>query len=358
MSARRMAVLSLVWTAAGLWAPAASADAPPDALSKSEVETFLQAWAKTQNDGNFAAYAALYADDFRGVRRSGRQTVQMDRDKWLKDRERMFKAPMQVEIAKLDLQTTEAGAQVTFRQDWSSAGYVDEGMKKMSLRRSTQGLRIVVEDMVCSVVFKRHGEDVIHAPPREVELARRIHPQVLVDPILKRGGDCSGDLSDGWRFALSKRATFASAGTSYEFVAWHEDGNPHAETNYDEYEGGGMALFRGGDKIWSFELSGCSFERSFQARDSTIFTVSCTEAYHGEESTTLRLYRVEKDQVTDVGTAPIAADDRAGSNTFMYKAKVEYRDVDGNGVTDVVVTPVKRRHVDDDYPKSQKVFNF
>src|SRR5262245_24156399 len=71
---------------------------PPEATAeqKAAVDTFLAAWVKTQTDGDFAAYSALYADRFRGIRRSGPRTVKLDRAGWMKDRERMFKKKMLV----------------------------------------------------------------------------------------------------------------------------------------------------------------------------------------------------------------------------------------------------------------------
>jgi ketosteroid isomerase-like protein len=52
-------------------------------VPRDDVEAFAARWLDAQNTGDFAGYSALYAADFRGVRRSGKQTVRMDRAKWL-----------------------------------------------------------------------------------------------------------------------------------------------------------------------------------------------------------------------------------------------------------------------------------
>jgi hypothetical protein len=75
----------------------------PTAASTEPIPTGLptpqaafEGWLKAQNDGDFAAYSALYAAEFTGVRRSGPEKRHFDRDGWLKDRARMFKAKMKV----------------------------------------------------------------------------------------------------------------------------------------------------------------------------------------------------------------------------------------------------------------------
>jgi hypothetical protein len=52
------------------------------------------------------------------------------------------------------------------------------------------------------------------------------------------------------------------------------------------------------------------------------------------------------------------ANDSLYKDTYSYKASVEYRDVDGNGVPDIIVTPVERRQVGSKYLKEKQVINF
>jgi hypothetical protein len=59
-----------------------------------------------------------------------------------------------------------------------------------------------------------------------------------------------------------------------------------------------------------------------------------------------------------VETVTILDDDEAGEGTYAYRAKVEYKDVDGNGIPDIVVTPVKRKNVAKKYSKERKVIPF
>src|SRR3954452_8030704 len=61
----------------------------------------LERWVQAQNRGDFAAYQALYAPGFSGVRRSGDKAVELDRAGWMRDRARMFKKKMRVRVDDL-----------------------------------------------------------------------------------------------------------------------------------------------------------------------------------------------------------------------------------------------------------------
>src|SRR5438105_2725239 len=60
------------------------------AINAKEALALVERWQAAQNKGDFAAYQALYATAFRGVRRSGARVSEFDRAGWLADRERMF----------------------------------------------------------------------------------------------------------------------------------------------------------------------------------------------------------------------------------------------------------------------------
>lgn len=125
----------------------------PTLVPRDAVEAFVARWLDVQNKGDFAAYAALYADGFRGVRRSGKQTVRMDRAKWLADRKRMFGRPMRVTATDLAITVSSRGAIVRFVQEWESGKYHDVGPKQLELETQPGGaLAIVREEMLASEV--------------------------------------------------------------------------------------------------------------------------------------------------------------------------------------------------------------
>jgi ketosteroid isomerase-like protein len=115
------------------------------------ARALVDAWLAAQNGDDFDAYAALYAIDFRGVRRSGKKAVELDHAGWLADRRRMFAKPMQVEVADLELAADAGGVTVTFTQTWQSGSYADRGGKRLRLEARDGDLRIVAEEMLESV---------------------------------------------------------------------------------------------------------------------------------------------------------------------------------------------------------------
>ncbi len=126
-------------------------------VAEADVQALLEGWLKAQNDGDFAAYSATYADKFFGIKRSGPRTYQYVRDGWLADRERMFRKPMVVEAADVAIGTAREAATVAFTQTWSSGTYKDVGPKQLVVVPTEGGLRIAREEMLRSTL--------VDAPP-------------------------------------------------------------------------------------------------------------------------------------------------------------------------------------------------
>jgi ketosteroid isomerase-like protein len=113
----------------------------------------LDQWLAAQLARSFAAYIALYAPDFRGIRRSGPRAVQLDLSGWREDRQRMFGKPMNVWMEDLQAKVVEGGVEVSFRQRWSSGRYTDVGQKRMRLVPQADGKwRILSEEQLTSKV--------------------------------------------------------------------------------------------------------------------------------------------------------------------------------------------------------------
>lgn len=115
-----------------------------------EARDLVEAWVEAQNGRDFARYAALYAAEFRGVRRSGKKVVELDQAGWLADRKRMFGKPMQVVVEDLVIGRDGDAVTATFTQTWSSGTYSDRGPKRMHLEVRAGALRIVREEMLDS----------------------------------------------------------------------------------------------------------------------------------------------------------------------------------------------------------------
>jgi ketosteroid isomerase-like protein len=125
------ALLVVLALAAG--SPAAGADKPKDAPDDAAVRALIGRWLDAQNKGDFAAYRALYAPSFHGIRRSGGRTVVLDHPGWLRDRERMFKKPMKVAATDVRVERDGVFARARFVQEFSSGNYADRGRKQVDV---------------------------------------------------------------------------------------------------------------------------------------------------------------------------------------------------------------------------------
>lgn len=125
---------------------------PAPDTSKAGVFALVERWVAAQNSGDFAAYDALYATRFEGVKRIGSRTRRYDRAAWMKDRQRMFGKPMHVEAADVTVTLIGRLMSVVFEQRWSSGTFGDVGQKQLILERDGDALRISREEMLTSKV--------------------------------------------------------------------------------------------------------------------------------------------------------------------------------------------------------------
>ncbi len=141
--------------------PTATRPAAPG-VTEGDARQVLDAWLAAQNRADFAAYQALYASRFEGIKRAGPRVHKFDRASWLKDRERMFAAPAQgapmaVGIEQIAITGGPTTARVRLIQSFSRGSFKDRGPKELILARQGQDLRIAREEMLASDLEQTGG---------------------------------------------------------------------------------------------------------------------------------------------------------------------------------------------------------
>ncbi len=139
--------------------PVRSFQAPPR-IDKEDVQGLLEAWLQAQNQGDYEAYSALYADRFYGVKRSGPRTYRFGRDGWLQDRQRMFRKQVTVKADQVQITSASRTAEIRFLQTWSSGSYKDVGPKQLVVTREGEALKLAREEMLSSKIIDESGEPV------------------------------------------------------------------------------------------------------------------------------------------------------------------------------------------------------
>lgn len=114
--------------------PATAAPKLPS-LTEQSVRALFQRWIASQNSRDFAAYSALYADEFVGYRTtvSGR-TTRLDHGAWLRDRAKMFPNFISLAVTGERIRIDGETAVVNFTQTWRSARYCDIGDKELTVQ--------------------------------------------------------------------------------------------------------------------------------------------------------------------------------------------------------------------------------
>jgi hypothetical protein len=156
--------------------PTAAKPAPVAAADKTAALAVVDAWVKAQNDGDFAAYGALYDASFVGVKRTndgGQKTFTLD--KWKADRKKMFKAKQKVVAENASVAAAGGRVTVGFVQRYQAGAYADHGDKSLVLAPGKDGaLRIVREEMLYS------------APGWTADPKAELDASALVSPITVR----------------------------------------------------------------------------------------------------------------------------------------------------------------------------
>ena len=128
---------------------AAVEDAGPSGPSLAEqAYALLDEWTAAQNAGDLERYGRCYAPAFSGVRRTPAGTVlKLDRDGWLKDRARIFSAPIRVETADVTTAEHEGKVVISLVQRFRRGNYADHGRKIFTAERIGTALLFTSEEM-------------------------------------------------------------------------------------------------------------------------------------------------------------------------------------------------------------------
>ena len=256
-------------------------NAPPAAVPEAEIEKVLDAWLAAQNSGDFAAYQALYAERFSGIKRVGARTWKFDRKGWLADRGRMFKAPMTVAAEAPELDLAAGMAVARFRQTFEQGRFKDAGDKQLVIVETPDGFRIAREEMLRSTVLdgpgspKATGFAVLDDGNRWLVVGDGLAATATGTPVLGNPGegfeysvreDVEG-LGEAWSKLVGAQVTVYPSGTTCTTPGFNVLTvlTPHFGTSGEWREAGlqGQALAEavaaaGGATYLVADLSGCA----------------------------------------------------------------------------------------------------
>lgn len=116
-----------------------------------QVSQLVEKWLAAQNRNDLAAYQALYAADFVGIKNVSGQTLRVDRATWLRERAKVFSEAQHVAVQDLKAAPVLSGWSLTFTQVYESKNYKNIGSKQLELKSSDTGLLINREELVTSL---------------------------------------------------------------------------------------------------------------------------------------------------------------------------------------------------------------
>lgn len=187
---RPVTLALLVATAAAAFARPAAADPHPDVLAAFSV---VGKWLDAQNQRKFDAYAALYAPDFAGVKRTAKGAeTKLDLAGWKADRKKMFGGKsLSVEIYGEEYGRDKEGTiTVVFQQVFRSGTYADTGFKILQLRKSGSGPLLVTREEIDNVNALDGGVDIAGGTKR----IDGVFPSSFAAQVMGSGGPCKDEV--------------------------------------------------------------------------------------------------------------------------------------------------------------------
>jgi len=209
------AVLSSVFA----FAAAASAVAAP--APEVRAKDLVRRWVEAQNKSDFAAYSALYAPSFHGMRQSQGLRAVVDRDAWLRDHERLFKKKMEVKVDSIVVTGSAASMRVDLVETLDVERFQDRGKKRLQLVEHNGHLLIDYEEVMQTLspegpsAMNRCNQSKLGAGGGDVVLESCVAGQLKVEP---HAGDAGVDTR--WKTTLSHGAdstTLAEVSSGWEW---------------------------------------------------------------------------------------------------------------------------------------------
>lgn len=124
----------------------------PTAGDMEMVESAMADWEKAWAEKDFKAYRAMYARNFRGIKRTiAPKTYRYSYSGWMRDRRGMLKTAewTKVEVSDLEIvKTTKREIKVKFTQKYTSDTYNDIGPKTITFVKRKGALKIKYEEML------------------------------------------------------------------------------------------------------------------------------------------------------------------------------------------------------------------
>lgn len=122
-------------------------------ITSDAVNNLIARWKNAQNTQNFTAYEACYGYTFKGVLRTNSGRVKVyDFNSWMVDRRRMINQTGGLDVDARNIRVRIDGdtATVEFDQYYRSNSYSDWGPKLMKIKATTDGEKIVYEELKAS----------------------------------------------------------------------------------------------------------------------------------------------------------------------------------------------------------------
>ncbi|HEX8144672.1 MAG TPA: hypothetical protein VF553_19040 [Pyrinomonadaceae bacterium] len=130
-----------------------AANRPALNITTDAVYQLLSRWENAQDTQNFTAYESCYGYSFKGVLRTTSGRVQIfSFNEWMKDRRRMITQPggLNVDVKNVRVSVDGDTATVEFDQYYYTASYSDWGPKVIKVQATTDGEKIVYEELKAS----------------------------------------------------------------------------------------------------------------------------------------------------------------------------------------------------------------
>ncbi|MCP3925272.1 MAG: hypothetical protein GY714_22085 [Desulfobacterales bacterium] len=146
-----------------------------------------------------------------------------------------------------------------------------------------------------------------------------------------------GTMKDGWFLSAKSEKKFELSGENYTVYSWNEINNPSVATQMDHYNYGGLLILKNGAYLLKFRAPNQKIQRVITVGNTANIVALYSFAQRGNAEEYLNVYHLKGNRLSNVFSRQILESDYMGSGSYHMKSDVIYKDLNGDGVSDILI---------------------
>lgn len=142
----------------------------------------------------------------------------------------------------------------------------------------------------------------------------------------------------GWVIRSVYNEEIMIEGKFHKLVIWSEVNSPYARTAYQKVHNGGLLVYNDGGILYTNrKFADFKLDNTIENKGNDICIFRNFVYGRGEVAEYLHLCKMERKKLLTLNTIQIGMNDSGSGGDLCIESEVLYRDIDGNGIKDVLI---------------------